>query len=91
MYNIMSWDNKFRVPVSPYSVCSFSFFLKVNGVNLLKVSCAKCICIWAHVARHLFSRGELKRSLIFSSKKSEKSTLDPKKVELLLSKLSTEC
>ena len=37
MYNIMSWDNKFRVPVSPYSVCSFSFFLKVIGVNLLKV------------------------------------------------------
>ena len=54
-------------------------------------SCAKCICIWAHVARHLFSRDELKRSLLFSSKKSEKFTLDPQKMELLLSKLSTEC
>ena len=45
---------------------SFSFFLKVNGVNLLKVH--------ALAYRHmlldtLFTRAELMRSLLFSFKK----------------------
>ena len=64
---------------------SFSFFLKVKGINLLKVHAADEFAYGRMLLDTLFTRAELKESLVYKSKLSEKPGLDTKKVELLLS------
>ena len=66
-----------------------SFLLKVNGLNLLKLHAGNVLAYGCILLDVLFTRSELKESLLFAAKKSEKPALDRKKVELLLSKLTT--
>ena len=59
---------------------SFSFFLKVNGIKLLKVHAADEFAYGHMLLDTLFTRAELKDSLVFKSKKSEKPGLNAKRV-----------
>ena len=67
---------------------SLPLLLKVNGINLLKVHATDEFAYGRLLLDTLFTRAELKDSLVFKSTKSEKPGLDKKRVELLLSKLS---
>ena len=59
----------------------------MNGINLLNLHASNEPAYGRTLLDALFSRNELKESLLFTSKKSDKPGLDRRKVELLLSKL----
>ena len=63
------------------------FFLKVSGINLLNLHASNELAYGRMLLDALFTRTELKDSLVFASKKSEKPGLDRRKEEMLLSKL----
>ena len=63
------------------------FFLKVNGINLLNLHASDEQAYVRMLLDALFTRIELKDSLVFASKRSEKPGLDRRRVEMLLSKL----
>ena len=67
----------------------FLFFLKVNGINILKLHAGTAEAYGRMLLDMLFTRNELKESLLFASARSEKKGLEQRKVELLLSKLTT--
>ena len=52
---------------------SFSFFLKVNGINLLKVHAADEFAYGCMLLDTLFTQAQLKESMVFKSKKREKT------------------
>ena len=60
----------------------FSFLLKVNGINLLKLHAGNVLAYGRMLLDVLFTRSELKDTLLFASKKREKPAFDRKKLEL---------
>ena len=63
------------------------FFLKVNGINLLNLHASDELAYGRMLLDALFTRTELKDSLVFATIRSEKAGLDRRRVEMLLSKL----
>ena len=63
------------------------FFLKVNGINLLNLHASDELAYGRMLLDALFTRTELKDSLVFATIRSEKAGLDRRRVEMLLRKL----
>ena len=68
-----------------YSVASL-MYVKVGSINLMRLSVPTPYAFALAACDVLFTKEELATSLLFSSKKSSKPALDPKRVQVLLSK-----
>ncbi len=56
----------------------------INGVNILRIPSRDVYAYALSLLDILFSKEELSQSLLFQSKKSKKSALDPERVQKLL-------